>query len=95
MHRRSALATKTVTALNTWEKLLQHLERRVNPHSFSTWFRPTRQESVENGRLVVRVPTRLFRKRLTETYGELIQAVLAEVGQQQTRVEFVCTDNTS
>src|SRR5215472_18032742 len=76
--------------MNSWEKILQHMERRVNPHSFSTWFRPTRQEGTENGRLVVRVPSRPFRKRLTETYGELLQAVLAEVGMSDVQLDFVC-----
>jgi chromosomal replication initiator protein len=79
--------------MNSWEKILQHMERRVNPHSFSTWFRPTRQEGAENGKLVVRVPSRVFRKRLTETYGELLQAVLVEVGMNSTHLEFLCTEN--
>src|SRR5580698_1680873 len=79
--------------MNSWDKILQHMERRVNPHSFSTWFRPTRQEGTENGKLVVRVPSRIFRKRLTETYGELLQAVLAEVGMSDTHLEFLCTEN--
>ncbi len=78
--------------MTAWDKILQHMERRVNPHSFATWFRPTRQEGAENGKLIVRVPTRMFRKRLSETYGELIHAVLDEVGMQQTRVEFVCSE---
>ncbi len=78
--------------MNTWDKILQHMERRVNPHSFTTWFRPTRQETAENGKLVIRVPTRVFRKRLTETYGELLQAVLVEVGMPNTRPEFVCSE---
>jgi len=80
--------------MNTWEKILQHVERRVNPHSFATWFRPTRQEGIENGRLVVRVPTRLYRKRLTETYGQLLQAVLVEMGVPDTQFEFVCAETT-
>ncbi len=78
--------------MNAWEKILQRMERRVNPHSFTTWFRPTRQEAAENGKLVIRVPTRAFRKRLTETYGELLQAVLAEVAMPDTRLEFVCSE---
>jgi len=78
--------------MNAWDKILQHMERRVNPHSFATWFRPTRQEGAENGKLVIRVPTRLFRKRLTETYGELLQAVLFEVGIPDTRLEFLCSE---
>src|ERR1700692_860036 len=79
--------------MNSWEKILQHMERRVNPHIFSTWFRPTRQEGAENGKLVVRVPSRVFRKRLTETYGELLHAVLVEVGMPDTQLDFLCTEN--
>src|SRR5258707_13378035 len=79
--------------MNSWEKILQHMERRVNPPSFGTGFRPTRQEGTENGKLVVRVPSRIFRKRLTETYGELLQAVLAEVGMSNTHLEFMCSEN--
>ena len=78
--------------MNTWDKILQHLERRVNPHSFATWFRPTRQEGHENGRLLIRVPTRLYKKRLTETYGELLQAVLNEIGIPDARLEFICSE---
>jgi chromosomal replication initiator protein len=78
--------------MTTWDKILHHMERRVNPHSFATWFRPTRQEEAGEGRLVVRVPSRIFRKRLTETYGELLQAVLHEVGQPETRIEFVSAE---
>jgi chromosomal replication initiator protein len=68
------------------------MERRVNPHSFTTWFRPTRQQGVENGKLLVRVPNRMFRKKLSETYGSLLEAVLTEVGMADTRVEFLCDE---
>jgi chromosomal replication initiator protein len=79
--------------MTSWDKILQHMERRVNPHSFSTWFRPTREEGAENGKLVVRVPSRAFRKRLTETYGELLNAVLLEVGMPDLQIDFLCTEN--
>src|ERR1051326_1311811 len=78
--------------MNSWEKILQHMERRVNPHSFATWFLPTRQEGADNGKLTVRVPSRPFRKRLTETYGELLQAVLVEVGMPDLQLNFVCSE---
>src|SRR5487761_726309 len=78
--------------VNAWDKILQHMERRVNAHSFSTWFRPTRLEAAEEGRLLIRVPTAIFRKRLTQTYGDLLQAVLAEVGTPHARLEFICAE---
>ncbi len=78
--------------MNPWEKILEHIERRVNPHSFNTWFRPTRLEESSDGRLIVRVPTRLFRKRLTETYSQILQGVLAEVGLPDAQLEFICSE---
>ncbi len=78
--------------MTSWEKILQHMERRVNPHSFATWFQPTRQEGTDNGKLTVRVPSRPFRKRLTETYGELLHAVLLEVGMPDVQLEFICSE---
>jgi len=81
--------------MNLWDKVLQHAERRVNPHSYATWFRPTRQERADENRLVIRVPTRLFCKRLKETYGELLKAVLAEIGRPELVLEFVCADPES
>jgi chromosomal replication initiator protein len=38
------------------------------------------------------VPTRLFCKRLTETYGELLQAVLTEIGRPGLALEFICVE---
>jgi chromosomal replication initiator protein len=78
--------------MNSWETILQHMERRVNPHSFTTWFAPTRQEAGDESKLTVRVPSRPFRKRLTETYGELLKAVLVEVGMPDLQLDFVCAE---
>jgi chromosomal replication initiator protein len=79
--------------MNSWDKILEHIQRRVNPHSFNTWFRPTRLEEASVGRLVVRVPTRLFRKRLSETYSQILQGVLAEVGLPDVQLEFICSES--
>jgi chromosomal replication initiator protein len=75
--------------MTLWDRILQHVEQRVNPHSYATWFRPTRQEQAEDDRLVVRVPTKLFSKRLKETYGEILKAVLVQVGRPELVIEFV------
>jgi chromosomal replication initiator protein len=78
--------------MNSWENILQHIQRRVNPHSFATWFLPTRQEGADSEKVTVRVPSAPFRKRLTETYGELLHAVLNEVGTPDVQLEFVCAE---
>src|ERR1700677_4962305 len=76
--------------MNLWDKILQHTERRVNPHSFATWFRPTRMDKIEGDHLTVRVPAGMFCNRWTKTYGQLLQAVLTEIGKPQTHLKFVC-----
>src|SRR5580658_887919 len=86
------MAGRVGVGMNQWDRILHHVERRVNPHSFNTWFRPTRLEIVEEGRLLVRVPTSLFRKRLTETYGDVLQAVLVELGLTDLRIDYLCSD---
>jgi chromosomal replication initiation ATPase DnaA len=78
--------------MDDWAKVLKHTKRRVNPHNFATWFLPTRLKGTEARRLLVRVPTRLCKKTLTETYGELLQAVLQEVGLPDTQLEFLCSE---
>ena len=81
--------------MNDWARVLQHTKRRVNPHNFATWFRPTRLKGIDKGRWLIRVPTRLFKKRLTETYSDLLQAVLQEVGMPDTQLEFLCSEPES
>lgn len=81
--------------MNEWVRVLQHTKRRVNPHDFATWFHPTRLKGTDNMHLLVRVPTQLCKKRLTETYGELLRAVLQEVGMPDTDLEFFCSEPES
>src|SRR5580704_9090102 len=86
------IGSGTIVPMNDWAKVLQHTKLRVNPHSFATWFRPTRMKGTDHRRLLVRVPTVLCKKKLTETYGELLQAVLQEVGMPDTQLEYICTE---
>jgi len=88
-HDVQTVAASAGVSAGLWDRVLEAARPRVNPHSFSTWFLPTRQERTEEDRLVVRVPTRIFSKRLRETYGDLLQTVFAEIGHPQTKLQFV------
>src|SRR5271163_967538 len=78
----------------SWEKILQHVERRVNPHAFTSWFRPTEQEEVASGesKIRVRVPSAIHRKRLTETYKGVLEAALHELNEPDAQIEFICPE---
>ena len=87
----TATATAT-TPVTPWDHILLRMQNRVNPHSFDTWFRPTKQESMSDGTIVVRVPGPPFRKQLTEQFRIYLDAVMAELGMSDTQLEFICDD---
>ena len=62
--------------MTTWEQVLKKLEPKINPHTFRTWFRPTKQRSEEDGRVVVEVPTLWFAEWLRTNYISLIHDTL-------------------
>jgi len=78
----------------SWEKILQHVEKRVNAHAFSSWFRPTEQEEARDGdaKIRVRVPSAIHRKRLTETYKGVLEAALHELNVPDAQIEFLCPE---
>jgi chromosomal replication initiator protein len=74
---------------NTWDRVLAKIEARVNPHSFSTWFRPTYFVQEDGASLFVRVPNTWFAEWLRTNYLGVIQEVLREIDRAGLTVEFV------
>jgi chromosomal replication initiator protein len=68
--------------------ILGALEKKVNRHSYETWFKPTRFSHDANGRLYVSVPSPEFRA-IGERYNDLILDAIDKLGMQYEDVEFV------
>ena len=71
-----------------WTGILASLRRRVNPHSFGTWFLPVRAESLRGDRLTVSIPRHCWVKRLRETYGAVLAEALSEINRPELMLEF-------
>jgi chromosomal replication initiation ATPase DnaA len=76
-------------AMTLWDEVLKHIAPRVNPYSFKTWFAPAEMDRLEGNRLILRVPTPHFQKRLTETYGPMIKIVLTDMGKPDVQLDFI------
>jgi hypothetical protein len=74
----------------SWKQALALVEKKLNPHTFGTWFRPTDEISCAGGRMVIRVPSPLFIKRITVTYAALLQGALIELGWWGMAIEVTC-----
>jgi chromosomal replication initiator protein len=78
-----------ITADAIWEKVLELVAQSINKQSFETWFKPTRAKSMENGRLVVEVPSRFFCDWLQEHYSQLIHEKLVLLNFEHSGLEFI------
>src|SRR5664279_5108127 len=81
----SAFVTSTS---NPWMQILDALEKKVNRHSYDTWFKPTRFSHDADGKLFVAVPSPEF-CTIGERYNDLILEAIENLGLTYDDVEFV------
>ena len=74
--------------MNTWERALGRIESKVNPHHFSTWFKPTQLLSEDAVSLTVRVPNAWYAEWLRTNYLAVIQEALREIDRPGLAVAF-------
>ena len=60
--------------MDTWQKVLSKVEEKVNPQSYSTWFKPTQLLRRDGDALYVRVPNAFFRDWLNEHIDVVLEA---------------------
>jgi chromosomal replication initiator protein len=73
---------------NPWTQILSALEKKVNRHSYDTWFKPTRFSHDADGKLFVTVPSPEF-CTIGERYNDLILEAIEKLGLTYDDVEFV------
>jgi chromosomal replication initiator protein len=73
-----------------WEKVLGAVERRMNPQSFATWFRPLQFDGCdgETGTITLRAPSQLIREWVSSTYAQVLRDALIEAELADYRIEW-------
>ena len=74
-------------APNIWRAALDAVAQRVGPHSFDTWFRPLTCVAVDSTSLHLRAPNEQFRTWFLDSYGQILEDVVAEVVGEPRHVE--------
>jgi chromosomal replication initiator protein len=74
--------------MNLWDQVLEKVEKKLNRHSFATWFRPTSFVDLSDSALVVRVPNAQFKDWLTKNYRGVLSEALAELQRPDMQVVF-------
>ncbi len=84
--------TSSAIIPNPWARILDALEKKINRHSYDTWFKPTRYSHASNGVLFVRIPTAEFR-HVGDKYADLIQEAVDNLGLGYEDVKFVTAED--
>ncbi len=71
-----------------WNRALELIHEQVNTHSFDTWFRPTRQLSLDGEEITLEVPSRFTRDWLNDHYSGLIENALQHLVGQPIKVNW-------
>ena len=78
-----------------WDKFLENIKSNVNSMVYSTWFNKTYLLSLDNNKAVIIVPLDIHKKRLSESYHDLITSVLTKLTGNVYDLEFVLEQDVS
>ena len=84
----SKVTVPQVADTTAWADVCRQIEARINPESFTTWFRPTSGIGYDGSTLLVRVPDRVFEDWILNNYADLLEECMPE---QITAIQFVTT----
>jgi chromosomal replication initiator protein len=62
---------------DVWNAVKEALKQRVPAHRYRMWIEPIEFSKAEQGRMVLSCPNLFSKKRVTEQYGEMIEAEVA------------------
>ena len=72
-----------------WERFLTNIKSSVNSMVYSTWFSKTHLFSLDNNKATILVPLDIHKKRLNESYHDLIVSILNKLTGNNYELEFI------
>ncbi|MFC2163664.1 chromosomal replication initiator protein DnaA [Acidobacteriota bacterium] len=80
--------------LNSWLKIRNEIEKRIDKNSFETWFLPTVYIGEESGSLYVKVPNSYFKDWLSFHYSSQINSISQELFGKVYEIKFIFDDTS-
>ena len=77
-----------------WSKFLESIKNSVNSMVYTTWFSKTYLLSSDNNKAVIVVPLDIHKKRLSESYQDLIISTLTKLTGNVYDLEFILEQDT-
>lgn len=78
-----------------WKKFLENVKNSVNSMVYTTWFSKTYLLSLDNNKATIVVPLDIHKKRLSESYQDIIISILTNLTGNVYDLEFILENETS
>src|SRR5213594_2802524 len=78
--------------MDTWQQVLDVIEKKINPQSYNTWFKPTQLIKRDDTALYVRVPNAFFQDWLNDHIDVVLEAAQS-AGMGQIDVIYITEKN--
>jgi chromosomal replication initiator protein len=72
-----------------WGRVLDNMRTDINKQSFDMWFKDTKQISVAENTLYVKVPDDVARRHIADNYSPYIEAMISDLTNQNLTCEFI------
>lgn len=76
-------------AQNQWRKILESIKSQITFNNFKAWFSQTEIDSIENGKIVIKVPSSFHKTQLIARYETTIIEEGSKILNQQASLEFI------
>ncbi|MEW5768063.1 MAG: chromosomal replication initiator protein DnaA [bacterium] len=77
---------------NLWDETLKVMQDKVDPHTFESWFKPTRYLSISPDSLEIEVPNKLFKDWLINHHYADLNRVVSHLNDKPISLNFVISD---
>lgn len=71
-----------------WNHILSTIKDKTTPQSFSTWFKPVSPIAIDDGKLVIQVPSQFFYEWLEQHFGSVLNRELTKLLGPQARLVY-------
>src|SRR5215472_6076894 len=73
--------------------ILSAISKRVNQHSFNTWFKPVSRASIKDRTVFLSVQNQMFRDWISSNYFDIIEESLEELDLGDHKVSLLIDDD--
>src|SRR5215831_14434533 len=75
--------------------ILSAISKRVNQHSFNTWFKPVSRASIKDRTVFLSVPNQMFRDWIASNYFDIIEESLEELDFRGYKISLLIEEGAS